>query len=142
MTPSPLPFRFVSLQAKLLWGTVLVILLVMAALVAIVDNSQRSAIVEEVQRRGRLLARNLAAVSTGPLLLYNFTALEQNVAQVAQETDVAYAIILDPEGKVAAHSALPAVVGSSPGDPVSQRAVRADDPLVQEARAPDGKSLF
>ena len=99
MTPSPLPFRFVSLQAKLLWGTVLVILLVMAALVAIVDNSQRSAIVEEVQRRGRLLARSLAAVSTGPLLLYNFTALEQNVAQVSQETDVAYAIVLDAEGK-------------------------------------------
>ena len=40
--------------------------------------------------------------------------------------------ILDPEGKVAAHSALPAVVGSSLGDPVSERAVKADDPLVQE----------
>jgi len=142
MTPSPLPFRFVSLQAKLLWGTVLVILLVMAAVVAIVDNSQRSAIVEEVQRRGGLLTRNLAAVSTGPLLLYNFTALEQNVAQVAQETDVAYAIVLDAEGKVAAHSARAAEVGAVPRDPVAERAAKADDPLVQETRAPDGKSLF
>lgn len=142
MTPSPLPLRFVSLQAKLLWGTVLVIVLVMAALVAIVDNSQRAAIVEEVQRRGRLLARNLAAVSTAPLLLYNFTALEQNVAQVAQETDVAYAIVLDAEGKVAAHNARPAEVGSVPKDPVAERAAKADGPLVQETMAPDGKSLF
>jgi len=142
MTPSPLPFRFVSLQAKLLWGTVLVILLMMAALTIIVEHRQRVTIVDEFEKRGAVLARSLAAISAAPLLLYNFTALEQNVAQVAQETDVAYAIILDPEGKVAAHSALPAVVGSSPGDPVSQRAVKADDPLVQEARAPDGESLF
>ena len=70
-----LPFRFVSLQAKLLWGTVLVIILVMSAVVAIVEKSQRATIVEEVHKRGRLLALNLAAVSRGPLLLYDFTAL-------------------------------------------------------------------
>lgn len=143
MTPSPLPFRFVSLQAKLLWGTVLVILLVMAALVAIVEHRQRAAIINEVQERGAVLARNLAAISTGPLLLYNFTALEQNVAQMAQETDVAYAIVLDAEGKVAAHSGRPAEVGSVPKGPVAERAVKADAPLVQETVAPDtGKSLY
>ncbi|MBI2553886.1 MAG: HAMP domain-containing protein, partial [Candidatus Rokubacteria bacterium] len=88
-------------------------------------------------------ARNLAAVSTGPLLLYDFTALEQNVAQVAQETDVAYAIILDAEGRVAARSGRPAEVGSIPQDPVSQRALKADAPLVQETAAPDtGLSLY
>jgi len=143
MTPSPLPFRFVSLQAKLLWGTVLVILLMMAALTIIVEHRQRVTIVDEFEKRGAVLARSLAAISAAPLLLYNFTALEQNVAQVAQESDVAYAIVLDAEGKVAAHSRRPAEVGSTPREPVSQRATKAEAPLVQETVGPDaGKPLL
>ena len=58
-----------------------------------------------------MLARDLAAISQAPLLLYNFTALEQNVARVAAEADVLYAIVLDAEGRVAAHSRRPERVG-------------------------------
>lgn len=143
MTPFRSRFGFVSLQAKLLWGTVLVITLVMAILMVIVERRQRAAIVEEVQERGAVLARNLAAISTGPLLLYNFTALEQNVARVAEEADVAYAIILDSEGKVAAHSQDPGRVGTAARDPVSERAAKAEAPLVQEAvLAETGEALY
>ncbi len=135
--------RFVTLQAKFLWGTVLLIALVMATLMVIVEQRQRTAIVEEVQRRGRVLARNLAAISTGPLLLYNFTVLEQNVARVAEEADVAYAIILDLEGKVAAHSRYPGLVGSALTDPVSERAARIEASLVQEAVLEEtGEALY
>ncbi len=125
--------RFVSLQAKFLWGTVLVLALVMVALMVIAEHRQRAAIIAEVQERGTVLARSLAAISTGPLLLYNFTALEQNVARVAKEADVKYAIVLDLEGKVAAHSRHPELVGSILKDPVSERAALAEAPLVQEA---------
>ncbi len=132
MSPLYPRVKFVSLQAKFLWGTVLVIALVMAALMVIVEHRQRAAIIEEVQERGAVLARNLAAISTTPLLLYNFTALEQNAARISEETDVAYAIVLDLEGKVAAHSQYPERVGSILKDPVSERAVLAEAPLVQE----------
>ena len=96
--------RAVSLRAKFLWGMVLVLVLTMAAVTVVVEHRQRATIVSEVEQRGAVLARNLAAISYGPLLLYNFTALEQNVARVAAETDVVYAVVLDADGRIAAHS--------------------------------------
>ncbi len=130
MNVAGLGFR--SLRARLLWGTLLVIVFVMAGAMAVVDHRQRAGIIEEVQRRGELLARNLAAVSYGPLLLYNFTALEQNVARVAAEDDVVYAIILDADGKVAAHSRRPDRVGLPLHGEVAERAADADAALTQE----------
>src|SRR6266508_3253411 len=100
-----------SLRAKLLLGTFLVIVLVMAAVVVVVEHTLRVAIIDEVQRRGEALARNLAAISYSPLLLYNFTALEQNVVRATVEHDVVYAVGLDAGGKVAAHSRYPERVG-------------------------------
>ncbi|MBI4247030.1 MAG: HAMP domain-containing protein [Candidatus Rokubacteria bacterium] len=122
---------------KLLWGAVLIIALVMAAIVIVVDHRQREAIVEEFQRRGEVLARSLAAISQGPLLLYNFTALEQNVARVGAEADVVYAIVLDADGKVAAHSRRPERIGVLPVGAVAERAARAESTLIQDTTAPD-----
>lgn len=127
---------FRSLQGKLLGGTVLVIAFVMAAVIVVVEHRQRDTIIGEFERRGEVLARNLAAISYGPLLLYNFTALEQNVARVAAEADVLYAIVLDAEGKVAAHSRRPERVGSYPEGQVPERAARAEAPLIQHVIAP------
>src|SRR5688572_32801736 len=96
--------RFRSLAARLSVGTVLVVSTVMAGLILMVERHQRGAIIEETERRGEVLARNLAAMSYGPLLLYNYTALEQSVARVASEADVVYALVLDADAKVAADS--------------------------------------
>ena len=89
-----------SLRTRLLWGTLLIIAVVMTAVMLFVEYRQRTAIVDEVQRRGEVLARGLASTAQGSLLLYNFTALEQNVAQAAAEDDVPYAIVLDADGRV------------------------------------------
>ena len=135
--------RFMPLQAQFLLGTVLVLLLVMAAVIVVVEHRQRAAIIEEVQRRGESIARNLAALSTGPLLLYNFTALEQNVARVAGEADVVYAIILDAEGKVAAHSRHPELAGVALRAPVDELAAKTDTFLIQETVLRDtGESTY
>jgi len=91
--------------------------------------------VDEMERRGSVMAASLAAVSQTPLLLYNFTALEQNVARVAGEPDVVYAIILDAEGKVAAHSRHPDRVGSPLKGKLDVEAARAMQPLLQETTA-------
>jgi two-component system sensor histidine kinase AtoS len=122
-----------SLRTRLLYGTILVIVLVMAAVIAVVDHRQSVAIEEEFERRGDVIARNLAAVAQGPLLLYNFTALEQYAARVASETDVVYAIVLDAEGNVAADSRRPDRIGVPLVGPVHERAAAADAPLRQQA---------
>jgi len=121
-----------SLQARFLWATVLVLFVLMTAVILVVEQRQRSAIVGEVERRGAVLTRNLAALSHNFLLMYNFTALEQNVARVAAEEDVRYAIILDADGQVAAHSVRHDAVGHALDDQVSQRAVAAGGPLTQQ----------
>ena len=123
---------FHSLRGKLLWRTVLILAVVMGTVTLIVEHRQREAIIDEVTRRGEVLARNLAAISYGPLLLYNFTALEQNVARVGAETDVVYAMVLDAEGNVAADSRGPERVGSGLEGLVHERAAQAAGPLTQE----------
>jgi PAS domain S-box-containing protein len=133
---------FRSLRAKLLWGTISVIVLVMATLIAVVDHHQRAAIVDEVERRGEVLARSLAASSHTPLLLYNFTALEQNVARVAGEADVVYALVIDADGKVAADSLHPERVGLVLPDEVDRMAAAAIEPLTQERRRRSGESIY
>lgn len=124
--------RFQSLRTQFLCGTVLVIALVMAAVFVMVDHRQQAAIVGELQRRGEVLARGLATASQAPLLLYDFTALEQNAVRVASEADVLYAIVLDAEGLVAAHSRHPELVGAVLTGPVDQRARETGAMLVQE----------
>jgi PAS domain S-box-containing protein len=128
-------FRLHTLRARLMWGSVLVIVPIMAGVFLLVERHQRAAIVEEMQRRGGVMAGSLAAVSQGPLLLYNFTALEQNVARVAGEPDVIYAIVLDADGKVAAHSRHPDRVGHALKSKVDVEAVRAGAAIMQETTA-------
>jgi two-component system sensor histidine kinase AtoS len=125
-------FRLHTLRARLLWGTVLVIVPIMAGVFLLVERHQHAAIVEEMQRRGDVMARSLAAVSQGPLLLYHFTALEQNVARAAAEPDVVYAIVLDADGKVAAHSRQPDRVGQALKSKADVEAARTLTPLMQE----------
>jgi PAS domain S-box-containing protein len=116
----------------------MVIIAVMGALTAIVEHRQRVAIIHEIERRGTVLVRSLAAMSTDPFLVYNFTTLEQNVMRLAEEEDVEYAIILDLDGRVVAHSTQPDRVGSVLTDPTSDRAGRAYGPLVQEVTTGQG----
>jgi PAS domain S-box-containing protein len=134
--------RFLSLQAKFLVGTLLVVAAVMSALVTIVEHRQREAIIREVQRRGDSLARDLAAVSTGPLVLYNYTQLEQNVARLTTEIDVSYAMILDRDGRVAAHNHRPEVVGTLLSGGALDRILSTEATVAQEIDGADGAALY
>ena len=131
-----------SLRAKLLWGSVLVVVLVMSAVFAVVEHRQRAAIIDQVEERGEALARSLAAMASGHLLLYNFTGLEQGVARVAREADVVYAIVLDAEHLVAAHSHLPDTVGQALSGDVARLATEAARPLVQDTRSAEEAGLY
>jgi two-component system sensor histidine kinase AtoS len=124
-------WRIRSLRARLLWTAVLVVAVLMTGVFALVEWHLRSSIIVEVERRGEVLARTLAAMSYGPLLLYNFTALEQNVARVASEDDVVYAIALDADGRVAAHSRHPGRVGEILAGEVDRAALAGFGPVTQ-----------
>ena len=135
--------RLRSLRSRLLGGTLLIIVLVMAAVIVLVDHRQRGAIIDAVERRGASLAQSLAAMSHGQLLLYNFTALEQNVARSAAEADVVYALLVDAEGRVAAHSRHPERVGLMMESPADRRAAATTEPLTQTITfAETGESIY
>ena len=131
-----------SLQARLLWGTVPVISLVMVSVLVVVEQRQRTAVVDETERRGQVLAKDLAAISQSHLLLYNFTALEQNVARLAIEQDVHYAIILDADGRVIAESARVERIGQMLPSAVDRRAAETIEPLIQETTTKSGRALY
>ncbi|HXL46442.1 MAG TPA: HAMP domain-containing protein, partial [Candidatus Binatia bacterium] len=131
-----------SLRSQLLLGTILVIVLVMTGVIVVVDHHERAGIISEIERRGEALARNLAAISYGPLLLYNFTALEQNVVRMAAEPDVVYAVVLDADGKVAAHSRYPERVGLLLHGAVHERAAGTVEPLTQETVTTASEAVY
>ena len=131
-----------SLRSKLLIGTILVIVLVMTAVMAVVDHHERAGIISEMERRGEALARSLAAISYGPLLLYHFSALEQNVVRMAAEHDVVYAVVLDADGKVAAHSRYPERVGLLLHGAAAERAADTLEPLTQETVTNAGEAVY
>ena len=100
-------------------------------LLVVVEQRQRTALVQQMEKRGRAIATHLAAVSTRSLLAYNFVALEQDVEKVSQDKDVLYAIVLDRQGRVAAYSGHDELQGLILSDSVSQRAAQTTEPLVQ-----------
>ncbi len=121
----PLRYRFV------LSSTFLIVLL-MILVTLIVENRQRETFFSEAKKRGESIARNLAAVSMGYLVSYNYIALKQNAERVTGE-DVVYVIILDKEGNVAAYSGRDDLQGKKLTDPVSLKAATAKGLLLQEA---------
>ncbi|HTO10334.1 MAG TPA: ATP-binding protein [Candidatus Binatia bacterium] len=139
---APRSLRPRSLQARLLWGTVPVIFLVMVSVLVVVEQRQRMAVIDETERRGQVLAKDLAAISQSQLLLYNFTVLEQNAARLAAEQDVVYALILDADGRVVADSGRPERIGQILPTAVDRRAAEAMEPLLQETTTRSGRALY
>ena len=125
-----------SLRAKLIAVIVLVQLCLMGLVTIVIEQRQRATILEESRKRAVALASNLAALSAGSLLTYNFIKLKQTVEQVAADVDVVYAIVQLHNGRVAAYSGRSDLQGEFLEDPVSQRAITAEQPLVQEIATP------
>jgi two-component system sensor histidine kinase AtoS len=64
------------------------------------------------------------------------------VAQAAAEDDVPYAIVLDADGRVAAHSERPERVGMVLHGALDRRAVETTGPLVQETTTDTGEGIY
>jgi signal transduction histidine kinase len=129
-----------SLRAKFILAIVSLIIALMAAVTVVVDHHQRRAMLEETRSRALTLGASLAAVSEGFLLGYDFAQLEQAAEQVtANDEDVVYAVAHLRDGTVAAFSGRGDLQGKRLDDPVSQRALEAVGPLVQDIVIPESR---
>lgn len=110
----------------------LLIVILMGGVFFVVERNNRVVILMEGQKRGLSNAFYLAALSKAPLLMYDYTKLEQNVDEVAKEPDVVYAIILDKSGSVVAHSSRDDLIGIMLEDTLSHNANESESQLIQE----------
>lgn len=120
-----------GLQRKFFLAFSGLVVCLIASLLVVVEQRQRTAIVHQMEKLGIAIATHLAAVSTKSLLAYNFVVLEQDVEKVSKDKDVLYAIVLDRQDRVAAYSGHDERQGLILQDPVSQRAAQTTVPLVQ-----------
>jgi PAS domain S-box-containing protein len=127
--------RDIRLRTKLAFWVVCLVVLLTGVVIIVVEHRERKTIEAQVQKRGMTIAHNLAAVSTNALMTYNYVLLGQHVGRIAGEEDVVYVIILDREGRVAAHSHRNDLQGQHLTDPLSQRALGAMAPLIQAGTA-------
>jgi two-component system, NtrC family, sensor kinase len=122
-----------SLRAKFIIVIVSLQIALMVAVTVVMDRNQREAIIEQARLRALSLGESLAALSEGYLLGYNFAKLEQVAERLtANDPDVFYTVAHLHDGIVAAYSGRDDLQGTTLNDPISQGALQAAAPLVQE----------
>jgi len=84
----------------LLVNLIIVVLILGSAF--LIERRQRTAIVQEVEKRALLMAQSLASTVTNDLLTYNYVSIEQTTLQFSKKPDLVYVVVLDKEGSVAA----------------------------------------
>jgi two-component system NtrC family sensor kinase len=127
-----------SLRAKFILVIVALQIAVMGAVIMVIEYHQREAIIEQARLRALSLATSLAALSETYLLNYDFVKLEQAAERLtADDMDVAYTVAHLHDGVVAVFSWRDDLQGKTLDDPISQRALQATEPLVQEVSLPE-----
>jgi len=101
----------------------------------------KSALEENLQRRGMSLAKNLAYNSTYGVSIEDTGVLDRLIKGIAEESDVAYVIILDPHGKVLAHSTA-SETGRVYSDDVTKIVLQAKDPMVLLSHTANKDSVY
>ena len=92
-----------SLKLKLtLLITTLLVLTVLLVSVFLVRQEQQS-LTNEMTKRGRTIARDLANASKNPMLSNDDLTLSLLVQDAMKDPDVVYVIFVDADGKVVAH---------------------------------------
>jgi PAS domain S-box-containing protein len=128
----PFALPVFGLQRKLLVAFTILVLGLIISLLCVVESRYHTSIVAQVKKRGTTIAEQLAAVSQNSLITYTWTALAQDVKNVSRDADVLYAMILQRDGKVAAHSERPDLQHKFlPPDPVGQSAIASVTTLTQ-----------
>jgi signal transduction histidine kinase len=110
---------------------VVAIAILFALLVPAVVHLLERTILEDARARGMQLTKVFAHAGVQALVADDFLALRQVINGIASEPDVLYAAVLEPSGRVFAHSDM-REVGRAYTDRLSRDAAGTDQPLVQE----------
>jgi signal transduction histidine kinase len=95
-------FAHMSFRVKLgLMVNLLIVVLILGSAL-LLEQRQRSAIIQEVEKRALVTARGMASTVTDDLITYNYVSIEQTVSKLSKDSDLVYIIVLDKEGGVAA----------------------------------------
>jgi signal transduction histidine kinase len=122
-----------SLRVKFIVVIVALQLALMGVITVVIERHQQAGILDQARLRAISLALSLAALSEGNLFSYNFIKLEQTAEKMAaDDQDVLYVIAHLHDGRVAVFSGRDDLQGTQLSDPLSQRALQATAPLVQE----------
>jgi len=120
-----LRFKFIALISLLLivTGTSLGLFFI---------HRTKTSLEDELERRGIALAKNMAYNSIYGVTIEDTGILDRLVKGIASGSDVAYVMILNPKGKIMAHTNS-SQVGQVLTDEITKKALEAQEPLVQLA---------
>jgi len=89
----------------------LLVLVLMGIVTVAVNDHLAGLLLREARIRGVAVAHSIGATTANSLLNYDYLSLNQAAEKAVIEEEIAYVIVLDKEGKVAAHSERPDLVG-------------------------------
>jgi PAS domain S-box-containing protein len=121
--------RDISIRQQLIIGIALLLTLLMSLLVADLVNRQSEFLHRNSQERAHGLANTLAVSSTSWVMANDVAGLQEVIQSVAREPNVRYAMLINPEGRVLAHSE-PARIGLFLKDPRSRLLLSAPAKLM------------
>jgi signal transduction histidine kinase len=121
-------------------ATALTAFIVGGVILNAVQREQRM-IVQEVERKGMILAETLAMASVNALLSHDYSTLKRFLEAAAKDPDIAYAMVLDRTGIIKMHTDL-TQIGRSVSDDVGARALDSDEVLVQRVPGKSASPLY
>ncbi len=77
----------------------LILAFAFSTMIVVLSWNERSAFEEQLRGKGNNLVHLLAAISPEPILSYNIEYLETYAKQFGNDPDVAYVVVVDPDGK-------------------------------------------
>lgn len=111
----PIPF-WRGLQARIFLTFAVVVVALVAAAVTFIVRSESESLQRETRKRGIAVVRNIAWLTTPSLLSYNYVALNQAASRSQKGSEIAYVVIYDKEGMIAADSRNDNSFGNPPRD--------------------------
>jgi signal transduction histidine kinase len=143
--PPPAPGRRSGLFRRFVVSYCLLLVVLWVPLFALADIRMSQGLREQARARGLAIARSLAALSQPSLVAYDTLAVAQGAARAKRQSGLTDVVVLDKEGRIAAHTEAGWRQGQAPEEPELQRAARTPVVTVDEVEmapaAPGGRPV-
>jgi len=133
-----------GLHARIFLTFGIIVVGLVAAAVIFFGRSESDSLLRETKKRGIAVARSIAWLSTPSLLSYNYIALNQAASRSQAGGEIAYVVIYDKEGQIAADSRARNAFGQPPRDAAdfAAQAVREEQVKFIEPRRPSESRIL